>query len=147
MKETGVYLVTLTVDSFNKCSMYWSDVEKIVFNAKSNGISLAVDFLAGFPYEKESVLIECLNLFRRVQPDVVNINTYIRLYKFLKVTQTVMKDSSLQPYLLGATNDGSMIKPVFYNHVIAERLEELIEGEKIFKIAGREKGVNYSNVK
>lgn len=146
MKETGVYLITLTVDSFNKCSMYWSDVEKIVFNAKSNGISLAVDFLAGFPYEKENVLSECLDLFRRVQPDVVNINTYIRLYKSLKVTQTVMKDNSLRPFLLGATADGSMIRPVFYNHVIAERLEELIEGEKIFKIAGREKGVNYSNV-
>ncbi len=57
MKETGVYLITLTVDSFNKCSLYWSDVEKIVFNAKSNGISLAVDFLAGFPYEKE----ECID--------------------------------------------------------------------------------------
>jgi hypothetical protein len=39
-----------------------------------------------------------------------------------------------------------MIKPVFYNHIVAEKLEELIEGEKIFKIAGREKGVNYSNV-
>jgi len=89
MKETGVYLITLTVDSFNKCSMYWSDVEKVVFNAKTNGISLAVDFLAGFPYEKENVLIECLDLFRRVQPDVVNINTYIRLYKTLKVTQIV----------------------------------------------------------
>lgn len=147
MKETGVYLITLTVDSFNKCSMYWSDVEKIVFNAKSNGIALAVDFLAGFPYEKENVLIECLDLFRRVQPDVVNINTYIRLYKSLKVTQTVMKDNSLRPYLLGATDDGSMIKPVFYNHIVADRLEELIEGEKIFKIAGREKGVNYSHVK
>jgi tRNA A37 methylthiotransferase MiaB len=147
MKETGVYLITLTVDSFNKCSMYWSDVEKVVFNAKSNGISLAVDFLAGFPYEKENVLIECLDLFRRVQPVVVNINTYIRLYKALKVTQTVMKDSTLQPYLLGATDDRSMIKPVFYNHVSAERLEELIEGDTIFKIAGREKGVNYSNLK
>jgi len=54
MKETGVYLVTLTVDSFNKCSMYWSDVEKIVFNAKSNGISLAVDFLAGFHMKKKA---------------------------------------------------------------------------------------------
>lgn len=147
MKETGVYLITLTVDSFNKCSLYWSDIEKIIFNAKSNGISLAVDFLAGFPYEKENVLIECLDLFRRVQPDVVNINTYIRLYRSLKVTQTVMKDSTLRPYLIGAADDGSMIKPIFYNHVSAERLEELIEGDSIFKIAGREKGVNYSNVK
>jgi tRNA A37 methylthiotransferase MiaB len=146
MKETGVYLITLTVDSFNKCSLYWSDVEKIIFNAKSNGIALAVDFLAGFPYEKESALIECLDLFRRVQPDVVNINTYIRLYKSLKIAQTVMKDSTLRPYLLGATDDRSMIKPVFYNHVSAKKLEELIHGENIFKIAGREKGVNYSKV-
>lgn len=147
MKETGVYLITLTVDSFNKCSLYWSDIEKIVFNAKSNGISLAVDFLAGFPYEDESVLLDCLDLFRRVQPDVVNINTYIRLYKALKVTETVIKDSTLHPHLLGATDDRSMIKPVFYNHVNAKRLEELIRGDNIFKIAGREKGVNYSNVK
>jgi hypothetical protein len=146
MKETGVYLITLTVDSFNKCSLYWSDVEKIVFNAKSNGISLAVDFLAGFPYEEESVLINCLDLFRRVQPDVVNINTYIRLYKELKVTQIVMEDRTLYPYLLGVTDDRSMIKPVFYNHVGAKRLEELIQGDNIFKIAGRGKGVNYSNV-
>jgi tRNA A37 methylthiotransferase MiaB len=147
MKETGVYLITLTVDSFNKCSMYWADVEKMVFNAKSNGISIAVDFLAGFPYEDEGVLLECLDLFRRVQPDVVNINTYIRLYKTLKVTQTIMKDSALQPYLLGAADDMTMIKPVFYNHVRPERLEGLLQGDTIFRIAGKEKGVNYSNVK
>jgi hypothetical protein len=147
MKETGVYLITLTVDSFNKCSMYWSDVEKIVFNAKSSGISLAVDFLAGFPYEEESVLIGCLDLFRRVQPDVVNINTYIRLYSSLKVTQVIMRDSTLHPYLLGAIDDRSMLRPVFYNHVSEKRLGELIQGEKIFKIAGREQGVNYCNVK
>jgi tRNA A37 methylthiotransferase MiaB len=146
MKETGVYLITLTVDSFNKCSLYWSDVEKIIFNAKSSGISLAVDFLAGFPHEEESVFLNCLDLFRRVQPDVVNINTYIRLYKTLKVTQSIIKDSSLRPYLLGATDDRSMIEPVFYNHVVDKRLEELIQGEKIFKIAGRGKGVNYNNV-
>jgi tRNA A37 methylthiotransferase MiaB len=147
MKATGVYLITLTVDSFNKCSLYWSDVEKIVFNAKSNGISLAVDFLAGFPYEEESVLVDCLDLFRRVQPDVVNINTYIRLYKTLKVTQTVIKDRTLYAYLLGATDDRAMIKPVFYNHINDNRMEELIQGDTIFKIAGKGKGVNYSNVK
>ena len=100
-----------------------------------------------FPYEEESVLIDCLDLFRRVQPDVVNINTYIRLYKALKVTEIVTKDRTLYPYLLGATEDRSMIKPVFYNHVSAKRLRELIQGEPLFKIAGEEKGVNYSNVK
>lgn len=146
MKATGVYLITLTVDSFNKCSMYWSDVEKVIFQARSNGINLAVDFLAGFPYEKESVLVECLDLFRRVQPDVVNINTWIRLYRPLKVTQLIMKDRKLHPHLLGAVDDLSMIQPVFYNHIGEERLQELIAGDTLFRIAGKSKGVNYSTV-
>ena len=146
MKATGVYLITLTVDSFRKCSMYWSDIEKFVFHAKSNGIFLAIDFLTGFPYEDEKVLTDCLDLFRRVQPDRVNINTYIRLYESLQITRIIMKDRSQLPYLLGATYDTSMIKPVFYNHVDTQRLKELIQGDAFFRIAGEEKGVNYNSV-
>ncbi|RPI37683.1 MAG: radical SAM protein [Nitrospiraceae bacterium] len=145
MKTTGVYLITLTVDSFKKCSMYWSDIEKFVFHSKSNGISLAIDFLTGFPYEDERVLTDCLELFRRVQPDRVNINTYIRLYGSLQITKIIKKDRALLPYLLGATDDTSLIKPVFYNHVDMERLKELIQGDAFFKIEGEDKGVNYSS--
>ncbi|MDH4230590.1 MAG: cobalamin-dependent protein [Nitrospirota bacterium] len=146
MKATGVYLITLTVDSFKKCSMYWSDIEKFVFHAKSNGIFLAIDFLTGFPYEDEKVLTDCLDLFRRVQPDRVTINTYIRLYEPLQITKIIMKDGALSPYLLGASGDRSMIKPVFYNHVDTQRLKELIEGDAFFRIAGEDKGVNYSTL-
>jgi radical SAM superfamily enzyme YgiQ (UPF0313 family) len=143
MKATGVYLITLTVDSFNKCSQYWSDIEKIVFLAKSGGISLAVDFLAGFPYEDESALAECLDLFRRVQPDVVNINTFIRLYKSLQITKIILKDESLHQYIHGALDDPDMVHPVFFNHMKTEKLKEMIKGEALFKIAGEVKGVNY----
>jgi len=45
MKETGVYLITLTVDSFRKCPHYWNDTEKLIFNARTHGIRVAVDFL------------------------------------------------------------------------------------------------------
>jgi hypothetical protein len=123
--------------------MYWSDIEKFVFHAKSNGIFLAIDFLTGFPYEDEKVLTDCLDLFRRVQPERVNINTYIRLYESLQITKIIKRDRSLLPYLLGATDDASMIKPVFYNHVDAQRLKELIQGDAFFRIAGEDKGVNY----
>ncbi|MEW6109774.1 MAG: cobalamin-dependent protein [Nitrospirota bacterium] len=146
MKDTGVYLITLTVDSFRKCPMYWSDTEKIVFNAKAAGIKIIVDFLAGFPYEEEDVLLECLDLLRRVQPDSVNINTYIRLYKSLYITRIIMNDAKLKENLLGSTEDDSLIKPVFYNHLTTDRLRELIKGEKIFHIEGFEKTVNYSRV-
>jgi tRNA A37 methylthiotransferase MiaB len=147
MKATGVYLITLTVDSFKKCSMYWSDIEKFVFHSKSNGIFLTIDFLTGFPYEDEKVLTDCLDLFRRVQPDRVNINTYIRLYKSLQITKIIKKDESLLPYLLGATDDTSMIKPVFYNHISPEGLKELIQGDAFFRVAGQDKGVNYSSLR
>jgi hypothetical protein len=143
MKETGVYLITLTVDSFRKCSQYWSDVERAVFLAKSNGIRLTVDFLSGFPHEDESVMVECLDLFRRVQPDAVNINTFIRLYKTLQITDLILKDKSLQGNIHGAVDDPAMLHPVFYNHVKTDRLKELIRGDAIFKIAGEVKGVNY----
>ena len=146
MKATGVYLITLTVDSFKKCSLYWSDVEKVVFNAKSNGISIAIDFLTGFPYEEESVLIDALDLFRRVQPDRVNVNTFIRLYKSLWITKIIENDRALSNYLLGDTDDTSMVNPVFYHHVDTKRLQELIQGDSLFRIAGEDQGVNYSNV-
>jgi len=40
-----------------------------------------------------------------------------------------------------------MIRPVFYNHVDAERLDELIQGMLSLKLRVGKKGVNYSNVK
>lgn len=146
MKETGVYLITLTVDSFKKCPLYWEDTEKIIFNAKTAGINIAVDFLGGFPYEEEDVLIECLDLFRRVQPDSVSVNTYIRLYKSLQITKTIMADETLRLNLKGNTHDMTFIKPVFYNHVSDKRLKELINSDSLFRIAGLEKGVNYSRI-
>jgi radical SAM superfamily enzyme YgiQ (UPF0313 family) len=144
MRETGVYLITLSVDSFKKCPLYWSDTEKIVFNARNSGIRVIVDFLTGFPYEDEDLLQWCLDFFRRLQPDRVNINTYIRMYKSLKITRIIAQDSSLAPFLIGNTGDTRMTAPVFFNRINNERLAELIAGDGIFMIEGTEKEVNYS---
>jgi radical SAM superfamily enzyme YgiQ (UPF0313 family) len=143
MKRAGVTLVTLTVDTWKKCPLYYSDIERIIFIAKSCGLKVAVDFLTGFPYEDEETLKWHLDLFRRLQPDSVGINVYIRLYKSLKITDIIMKDEGLKKYLLGDTGDASLVRPVFYNHISVARLEELIAGEDLFRIEGLEKGVNY----
>ncbi len=146
MKETGVYLITLTVDSFRKCPLYWDDIEKIVFSARSYGIRLAVDFLTGFPYENEDLLTWCLDFFRRLQPDKVNINSYIRLYRMLTISKIIMADSGLKTNLIGNTADASLIRPVFYNQILPDRLRELIAGDRLFAIEGTEQGVNYTRI-
>ncbi len=143
MKESGVSLITLTVDSWKKCPLYWSDIEKMVFLARSSGIRIVVDFLCGFPYEEEETLLFYLDLFRRVRPDSVGINTYIRLYRKLQITGIIMRDEKLLGNVIGLGEDRQMIKPVFYNQISPERLRELIAGETIFRIEGLDKGVNY----
>ncbi len=146
MKESGVSLITLTVDSWKKCPLYWSDIEKIVFLARSSGIRIVVDFLCGFPYEEEETLLFYLDLFRRVRPDSVGINTYIRLYRKLQITGIILRDEKLLGNVIGLGENRQMIKPVFYNQISPERLGELIAGETIFRIEGLDKGVNYSRL-
>jgi hypothetical protein len=144
MKETGVSLITLTVDSFKKCPLYWNDTEKIIFSARSNGIRVAVDFLTGFPYEDEELLKWCLGFFRRLQPDAVNINTHIRLYRNLPITRIINGDPSLSRFLMGNVNDESMIRPLFFNRIDNDQLRQCIAEDKFFRIEGAEKGVNYT---
>lgn len=144
MKDSGVSLITLTVDSWKKCPLYWTDIEKMIFLAKSSGLKIVVDFLCGFPYEEEDTLLFYLDLFRRVRPDSVGINTYIRLYRKLQITDIILRDGSLRKNLIGYRDDGNLVMPVFYNHLKPERLGELIAGEPLFRIEGLEKGVNYS---
>jgi radical SAM superfamily enzyme YgiQ (UPF0313 family) len=144
MKRAGVSLITLTVDSWKKCPLYWEDIEKIIFSAKTSGIRVMVDFLAGFPYEDEETLKFYLDLFRRVQPHGVGINTFIRLYRSLPITKLVMSDEQLRARVIGDAGDGSLIHPVFFNQLSVERLRELIRDDTIFRIEGEDKGVNYT---
>ena len=147
MKETGVYLITLSMDSWKKCALYWSDYEKFVFGAKSFGITVAVDFLAGFPYETDDNLLEHFDTLKRPLPDSIGVNTYIRLYKKLQITRIIDQDKSLKTYLSGNTSGSNLICPVFFNHVPTEKLSSLIKGDPLFRIEGLEKGVNYGRMK
>ncbi|MHB8881855.1 MAG: B12-binding domain-containing radical SAM protein [Thermodesulfovibrionales bacterium] len=146
MKETGVSLITLTVDSWKKCPLYWTEIEKIVFSARSNGIKIVVDFLTGFPYEDDETLNFYLDLFRRLRPDSVGINTYIRLYANLKVTEIIMKDAALKASLIGAVEDRTFLRPVFYNRIEPERLSGLLGIDPLFRIEGLDKAVNYTRI-
>jgi hypothetical protein len=146
MKETGVYLITLSMDSWKKCPLYWSDYEKFVFGARSLGIKVAVDFLAGFPYETDDDLREHFDTLRRPLPDSIGVNTYIRLYKKLQITRIIQQDKSLKAHLSSSISGANLINPFFYNHVTTAKLSRLIDDDPLFRIEGLEKGVNYSRI-
>jgi len=146
MKETGAYLITLTVDTYKKCDMYWSDIERFLFSAKSTGIKVAVDLLTGFPYEKEQEIKQHLENIRRPLPESININTYIRLYKNTRISKQIISDKNLHKYLIYYSNDENLIKPVFYNHINLEQLSQIVEFDPIFRIDGADKGVNYNRL-
>jgi len=144
LKETGVYLITLSVDSWLKPASYWSYIEKFISAAKSFELKIAVDFLTGFPYETEDKLVRCLDIFREIRPDSVGVNTYIRLYRSLRITDIILEDEKLRDHIVGCTGDETLLRPVFYNHISSENLDRLIGGDALFRIEGLEKGVNYS---
>ena len=147
MKDAGVYLITLSVDSWKKCPLYWTDYERFVFGARSAGIKVAVDFLTGFPYETGEDLKEYFDVLRRPLPDSVGVNTYLRLYKTLQITDIILRDDNLKSHLLGEVDDQTLLRPVFYNHIDTKMLRQLIDGDLLFRVEGIEKGVNYGRIK
>lgn len=146
LKDTGVYLITLSVDSWKRGLEYQSQVEHFISTVKPFGIKLAVDFLTGFPYENDDTVLRWMDLFRKAKPDTVGINTYIRLHTALRLTDIILKDIQLRDSLLGDTHDKTFIKPVFYNRIPTDKLVQLINSDPLFRIEGVERGVNYSRL-
>jgi radical SAM superfamily enzyme YgiQ (UPF0313 family) len=144
LKESGAYLITLSVDTFQRCPEYWNDVQTMVFQTKKEGIKLCIDFLAGFPYETNDELKEALDFFRRIRPDEVVVNVNIRVYNNTKIRRIIGQDDSLKRYVTGRNHaQSSFLEPCFYNHVRTDVLKELFDGDPLFRIAGEQKGVNY----
>lgn len=144
LKKSGAYLITLSVDTWSRCPEYWQDVETMVFLAKRAGIRISIDFLAGFPYESDDDINEALDLFRRVEPDEVVVNVFIRLYESTKMRALLARDPALVRHCLSLDNgNGSFLTPCFFNRVPLDRLREMLGADPLFRIAGEEKVVNY----
>jgi hypothetical protein len=142
LAESGAYLVTLSVDTFNKCPEYWTDIESMVHLARRSGIRTAVDLLTGFPGEDRKDVRDVLDLFRRIEPAEVIVNSAIRIYPKTKIGRLISEDRSLWPFLSADPARG-LIEPVFYRHISSSELTEDIDGDPLFRIAGAEKRVNY----
>lgn len=149
LHESNAYLITLSVDSderIQKLNNYtYQDLAKIIKYCKKYQIDLAIDLLVGYPYESIDSIKTCLKFFENNPPKKgVGINFFYRLYKNTELSKLINNDPNLQKKLLTSySNNDNFLFPIFYNQIIQEIIEDLIEGKNVFRIAGITPGVNY----
>jgi hypothetical protein len=140
--RSNAYLVTLSVDTFQRSEEYWKDIENMVNLARGAGLKVSIDLLTGFPYETREDLQRALDFFMKLNPFEVVLNVFFRLYKTLPLTDMILRDPELMKHVVNY-RDPSFIEPVFFNQVDLAWLKTKLANSKIFRIAGAEKVVNY----
>ncbi|MHA2280692.1 MAG: B12-binding domain-containing radical SAM protein [Promethearchaeota archaeon] len=151
LRESKAYLITLSVDSderIQKSNKYtYDDLATIVNHCQKYDIKLAIDLLTGYPNEPLESVKKMINFFKTNRPFTVGISFNYRIYNHTPLASLIKEDSSLQKKLNRPYTDSeNFLKPIFFNQLSLEMIEELIDQDDLFKIAGITPGVNYQQI-
>lgn len=148
LSETGAYLITLTVDSDERIQTMnnydYDDLRQISDYCKKYDIDLAIDLLVGYPGESLTSVPKMLNFFKEIRPKSVGISFYYRLFRNTPLGELIMKDSNLRENLSrDLISNDPFLEPVFFSQLKLRDIEEIINDDDLFQIAGMKAGVNY----
>lgn len=144
LKSSGAHLITLSLPTGGKSIEHAREIRNLT---RKHSIRLAVDYLCGFPGDTPESIRQDIEALRRIEPDTVGVNSILRLHPGLKVTAEIFGDSALRKRLLGETaSNPELVRPVFYQHITAEILQEIIGGDSRFHIEGFERTSNYQRL-
>ena len=151
LHESKAYLITLSVDSderIQKSNKYtYDDLTKIVNFCQKYNIKLAIDLLVGYPKEPLRSVRKMIDFLKINRTFTVGISFYYRVYNHTPLASLIKEDPSLQEKLNNPyTKSENFLKPIFYNQFSLETIEELIDQDDLFKIAGITPGVNYQQI-
>lgn len=155
MARTGCSSMSLSADTISlygpRPTYTETDVASVVEFTQREGIKLAVDLTVGLPGEPDDAPRRAVELFRRHRPATVGVNAYLRLYPAATMTAMVIGDPDLrqhvEPRAREKTRDhDGFIHPVHYHHLDDSALERLIAGDPLFRVEGRDPGVNYQRL-
>jgi radical SAM superfamily enzyme YgiQ (UPF0313 family) len=151
LHESKAYLITLTVDSderIQKSNNYdYNDLTRIVDYCQEYGIKLAIDLFIGYPNEPLESVIKMINFFKINRPFTVGISFNYRVYNHTPLANLIKTNPSLQmklnkPYSLAE----NFLEPIFYSQLSQKTIEDLIDQDDLFKVAGITPGVNYQQI-
>jgi radical SAM superfamily enzyme YgiQ (UPF0313 family) len=151
LHESNAYLITLSVDSderIQKSNKYnYDDLTQIVNYCQKYDIKLAIDLLVGYPKEPLKSVKKMIDFLKINRPFTVGISFNYRIYNHTPLASLIKEDPSLQKKLNKPYTDcENFLEPIFYNQLSQEMIEELIDQEDLFKIAGITPGVNYQQI-
>lgn len=144
LKKSGANMITLSLPTGEN---WLEHARKQCSIAKKHDLKLAVDLLVGLPGETIESVKRTISVLREIQPDTVGVNSTIRLFPEQSVAKKIAKSAEYQKHLLGAVdNNPHLIRPVFYQHLSADKLREIIGDDPLFKIEGFERTSNYERL-
>lgn len=147
LKKSGADMITLSLPT---CANWIENARGLCGIAKDNGMKVAVDLLLGFPGETIDDAKRIIDALRGISADTVGVNSTIRLMPGLRVTDEIMGSADYRNHLLGFSgkteNNPGLIRPVFYQHLSAGMLRDIIGDDPLFKIEGFERTSNYERL-
>lgn len=115
---------------------------------KKYGIRFAVDYLCGFPGQSPGDVRKDLERLRRIRPDTVGLNSFIRLYPRTRVSAQARAERDGRKFLFGELKDKpELVRPVFYSSIPTDTLREIAGSDPLFKIEGFERSTNYERLR
>lgn len=145
LKTSGADLITITVPS-GPDSLHHAGI--ITRLSKKQKLRVAVDFLCGFPGDTPAKVRDDIETLRRIRPDTVGVNSFIRLAESTPVTKEILASPRHRENVIGdVEKNPSLLRPVFYNSIPLETLQDLIGDDPLFRIEGFERTTNYQRVK
>ncbi len=149
LKDAGTEIITISVESYRcsgrKSPYTLNDIENIIRYCKEYEIKLAVDLLGGFPYESLDSFKRVIQFFQENRPDTVGISYVIRIYPNTEIEKIISKDVNLKKNLVGNLKN-NYINPVYFKSFFLDDIKEIIKDDKLFKIEGFQKAVNYQRL-
>ncbi|MFX0033532.1 MAG: B12-binding domain-containing radical SAM protein [Candidatus Hodarchaeota archaeon] len=140
LQMSNAYSIGITIFSDKKIqelnNYSYDDLEKIIEYCTNYQIELTIDSNVGYPYESFESIKNMIRFFKTHRPTIVTVNPYFRVYKHTQLANLIKADISIQKNLIKPhPKDLDLLKPVFYNQVNYNILEELISDDELFRIA------------
>ena len=147
LRDTGVYLITLSVDSATAGAVVgrysWDDVAAFARGCRARGIRLAVDLTVGLPGEPLENVRAAIEFFRRERPELVNVNAFLRVYGGTALEKLLRARPDLHEFLSSPPPPAPPLERLFFNQIQLPDIKALIGDDPVFKLEGFDRGTNY----
>jgi len=146
LKISGATLITLSIDTKTSGAKSFKRLEEFFKLAANETIKIAIDLSIGHPYEEIRQTKEMIDFLSKQIVETIGVNSYYRVYPGTPLYNTIIRDNSLEKYLINWNPNTNYLLPVFYNLFSIKQVRKLIGDNPKFRIEGFDKKTNYQRI-